>query len=156
MAAFNSSISINGATEPWPVSGEHFSIKNLILKNGRFTKIALSHWQSQSPLTQGWRYRAARDLEWLYFISELIFNGRLRPVNWSTVVLEDDVLWWNVFGNNWTHFSNISWYPWALRFPSTNAKVSTPLYEIHFPRSLLQGSVFMHSSFHSSLAFLQM
>jgi len=34
---------INGATEPWPVSGEHFSIKNLILKNGRFTKIALSH-----------------------------------------------------------------------------------------------------------------
>ena len=25
------------------------------------SKIALSHWQSQSPLTQGWRYRAARD-----------------------------------------------------------------------------------------------
>jgi len=24
-------------------------------------KIAISHWQSQSPLTQGWRYRAARD-----------------------------------------------------------------------------------------------
>ena len=25
------------------------------------SKIAISHWQSQSPLTQGWRYRAARD-----------------------------------------------------------------------------------------------
>ena len=25
------------------------------------SKIALSHWQSQSPLTQGWRYRAACD-----------------------------------------------------------------------------------------------
>ena len=25
------------------------------------SKIALSHWQCQSPLTQGWRYRAARD-----------------------------------------------------------------------------------------------
>jgi len=26
------------------------------------SKIAISHWQSQSPLTQGWRYRAARDI----------------------------------------------------------------------------------------------
>ena len=26
------------------------------------SKIAISHWQSQSPLTQSWRYRAARDL----------------------------------------------------------------------------------------------
>jgi len=25
------------------------------------SKIAISHWQSQSPLTQGWRYRTARD-----------------------------------------------------------------------------------------------
>jgi len=25
------------------------------------SKIAISHWQSQSPLTQGWRYCAARD-----------------------------------------------------------------------------------------------
>jgi len=25
------------------------------------SNIAISHWQSQSPLTQGWRYRAARD-----------------------------------------------------------------------------------------------
>ena len=25
------------------------------------SKITISHWQSQSPLTQGWRYRAARD-----------------------------------------------------------------------------------------------
>ena len=25
------------------------------------TKMALSHWQSQSPLTQGWRYRTACD-----------------------------------------------------------------------------------------------
>ena len=25
------------------------------------SKIAISHWQSQSPLTQGWRYHAARD-----------------------------------------------------------------------------------------------
>jgi len=28
------------------------------------SKIAISHWQSKSPLTQGWRYRAARDLLW--------------------------------------------------------------------------------------------
>jgi len=28
-----------------------------------WSKIALSHWQSQSQLTQGWRYRAACD-EW--------------------------------------------------------------------------------------------
>ena len=27
------------------------------------SKIAISHWQSQSPLTQGWRYRAARDFQ---------------------------------------------------------------------------------------------
>ena len=26
------------------------------------SKIVISHWQSQSPLTQGWRYRAARDI----------------------------------------------------------------------------------------------
>jgi len=26
------------------------------------SKIAVSHWQSQSSLTQGWRYRAARDV----------------------------------------------------------------------------------------------
>ena len=25
------------------------------------SKIVISHWQGQSPLTQGWRYRAARD-----------------------------------------------------------------------------------------------
>jgi len=25
------------------------------------SKIAISHWQSQSPLTQGWRYRTVRD-----------------------------------------------------------------------------------------------
>jgi len=37
----------------------------LVIGQGVFilwgSKIAISHWQSQSPLTQGWRYRAARD-----------------------------------------------------------------------------------------------
>ena len=28
---------------------------------GGGAKIAITHWQGQSPLTQGWRYRAARD-----------------------------------------------------------------------------------------------
>jgi len=38
------------------------------LKGCRFCrgpKIAISHWLSQSPLTLGWRYRAARDNGWL-------------------------------------------------------------------------------------------
>jgi len=30
-------------------------------------KIAVSHWQSRSPLTQCWRYRAARDVLSRYF-----------------------------------------------------------------------------------------
>jgi len=36
----------------WSVEGCPFS---------RWSKIAISHWQSQSPLRQGWRYRAACD-----------------------------------------------------------------------------------------------
>jgi len=35
-----------------------------------------------------------------YFTRELIFNGRL---NWRIVVLEDRVLWWKLFGNNWPY-----------------------------------------------------
>ena len=93
--------------------------------------------------------------KWLYFISELIFSGRLCPVNWRIVIQEDEILWWKVFGQKF--FSNISWYPLVLRFPSTNAKVPTPLYDIH-PRTITPNfflrSLFMHSSFHSSLAFL--
>jgi len=36
-----------------------WSVKRRLFCGG--SKIAISHWQSQSPLTQGWRYRAARD-----------------------------------------------------------------------------------------------
>ena len=45
------------------------------------SKIAISHWQSQSPLTQGWRYRAARDNETFTNYQttgfNLLFNYRL-------------------------------------------------------------------------------
>ena len=39
--------------------------------------------------------------KWLYFISELIFSGRLCPVNWRIVIQEDEILWWKVFGSIW-------------------------------------------------------
>jgi len=40
------------------------------------SKIALSHWQSQSPSTQGCRYRAARDKhEWWVDISPLMLRS---------------------------------------------------------------------------------
>jgi len=31
-------------------------------------KIAISHWQGQSPITQGWRYRAAHDIYLLTYL----------------------------------------------------------------------------------------
>ena len=37
-----------------------WSVKGCLFCGG--SKIAITHWQSQSPLTQGWRYRAARDI----------------------------------------------------------------------------------------------
>jgi len=40
------------------------SVKGCLFCGG--SKIAISHWQSQSPLTQGWRYRAARDIQNAY------------------------------------------------------------------------------------------
>ena len=40
-----------------------WSVKGCLFCGG--SKIAISHWQNQSPLTQGWRYRAARDMGWL-------------------------------------------------------------------------------------------
>jgi len=42
------------------------------------SNIALSHWQSQSPLTQGWRYRAARDFgeNWMH----IYFDGFPRTL----------------------------------------------------------------------------
>jgi len=37
--------------------------------HANFTSIfAISHWQSQSPLTQGWRYRAACDKLQFYIV----------------------------------------------------------------------------------------
>ena len=42
------------------------------------SKIAISHWQSQSPLTQGWRYRAARDMNILITSYEVqMINTRM-------------------------------------------------------------------------------
>ena len=35
-------------------------------------------------------------------VSELIFNGRPCLVNWRIDVMEDEVLWWKVFGSNWS------------------------------------------------------
>jgi len=35
------SLSTNGATEPWPICGDIFSVKNLILKNVWFTTVLL-------------------------------------------------------------------------------------------------------------------
>ena len=42
------------------------------------SKIAISHWQSQSPLTRGWRYRAARDIAlfWVKVKLKLAKMGR--------------------------------------------------------------------------------
>ena len=38
------------------------------------SKIALSHWQSQWPLTQGWRYRAACDNQHMYSVECLLLR----------------------------------------------------------------------------------
>jgi len=49
-------------------------------------------------------------------ISELIFNSRSRPVNWCIVVLEDEVLWWKVFGSNWPQiFLLYILIPWSIK-----------------------------------------
>ena len=42
------------------------------------SKIAISHWQSQSPLTQGWRYHAARNYLCFYYL----FVSLPRPTEW--------------------------------------------------------------------------
>jgi len=49
-----------------------WSVKGCLFCGG--SKIAISHWQSQSPLTQGWRYRAARDDSVLLIYASYSFN----------------------------------------------------------------------------------
>jgi len=47
------------------------------------SKIAIYHWQSQSPLTQGWRYRAAFDT---YIHKSAAYNGaQQHPIRWCVV-----------------------------------------------------------------------
>ena len=51
------------------------------------SKIALSHWQSQWPLTQGWRYRAACDIDIL-----------VNSCQWANVTNKSSAL--NMFHDN--------------------------------------------------------
>ena len=50
-----------------------WSVKGCLFCGG--SKIAISHWQKQSPLTQGWRYRAAREnlafFHYTFFLSNI-------------------------------------------------------------------------------------
>jgi len=55
------------------------------------SKIAISHWQSQSPLTQGWRYRAACDvyqLPSLVLIAQAVFLLECGQTNKHTDATE--------------------------------------------------------------------
>ena len=75
-----------------------WSVKGCLFCGG--SKIVISHWQSQSPLTQGWRYRAARDTQ--NFVLANKQNKTKSMLIFSTVVF----VYWDWLVNTLQHHTN--------------------------------------------------